>query len=118
MPAKHVAFALFAVSAFLGPALAADAPPVVGVEGTVGGAVAAVVGKLLEYGPIGIVCIVALYVAWKKDRECAALKDRLIEKTEKDAEKYYQFATEMNNTMKALTETVVDGARQQNYPRR
>lgn len=68
--------------------------------------------KFLEHGILGLIAALAIFVAWKKDRMVHALQDRLIEKTEKDADKYYQFATEMNNTMKALTNAVIDDRRQ------
>lgn len=66
----------------------------------------AVTGELIKQGLLGALLVLALWVAWKKDRQVGALHRRLIEKAEKDAEKYYQFAMEMTTTMKALTDAI------------
>lgn len=66
------------------------------------------ISLLGNHGPMGLVAAVALWWAWKKDRQVSALTRRLIEKSEKDGDKYHQFALEATNTMKALTSAVLD----------
>ena len=66
----------------------------------------ALLSELFKQGLLGLLAAIALYVAHKKDQQVSNLQKRLFEKSEKDTEKYFQFALEMNNTMKSLTESV------------
>ena len=73
----------------------------------------ALIGELFKQGLLGLLAAIALWVAYKKDNQVGNLQRRLIEKSEKDAEKYYQFAMEMNSTMKSLTEAINESEREE-----
>ena len=62
--------------------------------------------ELIAQGGMGLLAAIALYVAYKKDRMVDALYTRLVEKSEKDSDKYQQLAGVQNETMRELTEAV------------
>jgi len=61
---------------------------------------------LLEYGVLGI-GVVLLAVAYiRKDRQVNALYIRLVEKAEKDANKYHELAEALNDTLQELADAI------------
>lgn len=64
------------------------------------------IASLIEHGPIGVVAAVSLWWAIKKDRQVASMTKRLVEKAEKDADKYYQFALAQGRLISDLTDSV------------
>lgn len=66
-------------------------------------------GVLLEIakqGVLGLVAVLAVIIAFKKDKQVSALHDRLEAKSDKMADKYYTLATELKETMQALTDSL------------
>lgn len=66
-----------------------------------------ILSKFAEHGITGLVAALALWVAWKKDRQVTELQTRLTAQAEKNAEKYHEYAMEQRDTMKALTDAVI-----------
>lgn len=62
--------------------------------------------KLTEYGVLGVAVILLIMALIRKDRQVNALYIRLVEKAEKDADKYHQLAEALNDTMQELTDSV------------
>lgn len=65
-----------------------------------------VTGKLMEYGVLGIMVILLLVAYIRKDRQVGTLQDRLVAKAERDSEKYHELASELNMTMRDLTDAL------------
>lgn len=61
-----------------------------------------------EYGVLGIAVIILALALVRKDRQVNALYDRLIEKSDKDSQKYHELAEALNDTLKELTEAVIE----------
>lgn len=58
--------------------------------------------SIAEYGVLGI-CVAALtYAVIKKDKQVNTLYLRLIEKSERDAQKYQELSVALNDTLKEL----------------
>jgi hypothetical protein len=52
------------------------------------------------------VTAIAVFVAYKKDRQVTALYDRLLEKSSKTADKYHTLAAELQATVKELHDSL------------
>ena len=63
-------------------------------------------GGFLEYGVLGLSVLALGTALIKKDKQVNSLYSQLVEKAEKDTEKYHELAEELNNTMNALIEIV------------
>jgi hypothetical protein len=62
--------------------------------------------EIAKQGLLGVVAVVAMMIASRKDKQVTALYDRLERKSDKAAEKYHELSTEMNETLKALTDAI------------
>ena len=62
--------------------------------------------KLTEYGVLGCAVILLVMALIRKDRQVNALYIRLVEKAEKDSNKYHQLAEALNDTMQELTDSL------------
>lgn len=61
---------------------------------------------LLEYGVLGIAVVLLIVAYIRKDRQVNALYIRLIEKAERDSDKYHELAEAMNDVLQELTDAV------------
>lgn len=61
---------------------------------------------LLEYGVLGIAVVLLVVAYFRKDRQVNALYVRLIEKAERDANKYHELGEALNDTLKELTDAM------------
>jgi len=61
---------------------------------------------LLEYGILGIAVVLLIIALIRKDRQANTLYDRLVEKSERDSNKYHELAEALNETLQELTEAV------------
>lgn len=61
---------------------------------------------LLEYGVLGIAVVLLVVAYIRKDRQVNALYVRLIEKAERDSNKYHELAEALNDTLQELTDAV------------
>lgn len=59
-----------------------------------------------EYGVLGMLVIILTIALIKKDRQVTALYSRLVQKAEKDTEKYHELAEELHKTLKELAEAL------------
>jgi len=66
----------------------------------------ALITDLAGQGLLGLVTAIAVFVAYKKDRQVTALYDRLLEKSSKTAEKYHSLASELQATIKELHDSL------------
>lgn len=62
--------------------------------------------KFLEHGVVGLIAALAIWVAFRKDKQVSELQTRLVEQAEKNGQKYHEYAMEQQSTMKALTDAV------------
>lgn len=62
--------------------------------------------ELISTGPIGIIAAIAIWIAWKKDKQVDVLYQRLAEKSEKMVEKYSILGSELNSTLQALVDAL------------
>jgi len=64
------------------------------------------VTKLIEQGILGI-GVVFLAIAYiRKDKQVTALYTRLVEKSERDAQKYHELAETMDGTLKEMSQAI------------
>jgi len=61
---------------------------------------------LVKQGVFAVVAALAFWFAWRKDKQVAALYDRLEKKSEKYVEKYSELAKELNDTTTALAKAL------------
>jgi len=62
--------------------------------------------ELLRQGGLTLVAGIAMFVAWRKDRLCCALYDRLERKSEKFLEQLLALERELNETIAALVDAI------------
>lgn len=62
--------------------------------------------ELLKQGGLALVAGIAMFVAWRKDRLCCALYDRLERKSEKFLEQLLALERELNETIAALVDAI------------
>lgn len=62
--------------------------------------------SLLEQGVLGAAVVILIVFLIRKDRQVNALYVRLVEKAEKDAAKYHELATAMNETLSELVDEI------------
>jgi len=62
--------------------------------------------ELLKQGGLAVIAGVALFFAWRKDRLCCLLYDRLERKSEKFLEQLLDLERELNETIAALVEAI------------
>ena len=65
-----------------------------------------ILSEFASQGLMGVVAILAIIIAVRKDKQVSALYDRLEQKSEKAADKYHTLANEMNDTLRALTDAI------------
>jgi hypothetical protein len=58
--------------------------------------------EFLKYGVVGAVAVLAMIIAYKKDKEARAAKDQMVAKSEANADRYHAMLSEVNGTMKDL----------------
>lgn len=61
---------------------------------------------LLEYGALGAVLIIMIIMMIHKDRQVNALYVRLVEKSERDSEKYHELSSAQSDMLRELAEEV------------
>lgn len=59
-------------------------------------------GTFMDQGVLGAVAAIAIFIAWKKDKQVTALYKRLENKSEKSSEKYHNLADELGKTMESI----------------
>lgn len=65
-----------------------------------------ILAELAKQGILGMVAVLAIIVAYRKDRQVNALYTRLEQKTEKMVEKYHTLAGELKETIHTLCRTI------------
>lgn len=61
-----------------------------------------VLAELAKQGILGLVATLAIYVAWRKDKQVTALYARLENRAEKMMDKYHALASELKMTLHEL----------------
>jgi len=61
--------------------------------------------EIAKQGVFGLVAVLAFMIAYRKDKQVTALHNRLENKSDKMADKYYTLASELKETLKALTDS-------------
>ena len=77
----------------------------VAAGGTGGGSI---LFQLAEYGILGIAVILLVLALLRLHRQNGHLYDRLIEKSERDSEKYHELGSAMNEALQELAGLVYD----------
>lgn len=62
--------------------------------------------SLLEYGVLGAAVVILIIVVIRKDRQVNGLYIRLVEKSERDSEKYHELASAQSEVLKELAEEI------------
>lgn len=62
--------------------------------------------QLASHGPIGVVAIIAIYVAYRKDQEYGKIVERMLAMQARQLELYHGAIHEVNKTIQALTNDI------------
>lgn len=62
--------------------------------------------SLMEYGALGVVLVIMIVMLIHKDRQVNALYIRLVEKSERDSEKYHELSSAQSEVIRELAEEV------------
>jgi hypothetical protein len=66
----------------------------------------AIIAEALKQGVLGFLTAIALWIAWRKDRQVQHLYRRWTVKGDKRAEKYHELGKEMVSTMQDMQHTI------------